>query len=129
MYKATIAYQCRHFNMQRRRSERQATSEFKEGTTYESLINLSANAHNSIDEIPEPVNVPIYTQLTRKNLNVICFDLETNSLNKSCNIIQLSACIGNDTFNQYVVPHQMITQKATDVTGLTFFCRVFIPSW
>ena len=97
--------------MQRRRSERQATSELKEDTTYESSIDLSSNAHNSVDEIPEPVNVPIYTQLTKKNLNVVCFDLETTSLYKSCNIIQLSACIGNDTFNQYVVPQQMITQK------------------
>ena len=76
MYKATMAYKRRHFNMQRRRSERQATSELKEGTTYESSIDLSANAHNSIDEILEPVNVPIYTQLTQKHLNVVCFDLE-----------------------------------------------------
>ena len=82
--------------MQRRRSERQATSELKEGTTYESLIDLSATAQNSIDEIPEPVNMSIYSQLTKQNLNEICFDLETTSLNKSCNIIQLSACIGND---------------------------------
>ena len=124
MYTATMAYKRRHFNMQRRRSKRQATNKLKESTTYESSIDLSANAHNSVDEIPEPVNIPIYTQLTKNNLNVICFDLDTTSLNKSCNIIQLSACIGNDTFNRYVVPHQMITEKATDVTGLTFFAAL-----
>ncbi|XP_077087064.1 DNA polymerase III PolC-type [Siphateles boraxobius] len=50
----------------------------------------------------------------------VFFDLETTGLDTSvCDIVQLSALSGNQTFNAYLLPRCSITDGASQVTGLT----------
>ncbi|XDV53554.1 hypothetical protein PO909_022027 [Leuciscus waleckii] len=50
----------------------------------------------------------------------VFFDLETTGLDTSaCDIVQLSAISGNQTFNAYLLPRCSITDGASRVTGLT----------
>ncbi|XP_056100562.1 uncharacterized protein plex9.1 [Rhinichthys klamathensis goyatoka] len=50
----------------------------------------------------------------------VFFDLETTGLDTSaCDIVQLSALSGTQTFNAYLMPRCSITDGASQVTGLT----------
>lgn len=50
----------------------------------------------------------------------VFFDLETTGLDTSaCDIVQLSALSGSQTFNAYLLPRCSITDGASRVTGLT----------
>ncbi|XP_054632583.1 DNA polymerase III subunit epsilon-like [Dunckerocampus dactyliophorus] len=52
--------------------------------------------------------------------SVVFFDLETTGLNTSgCDIIQIAAVSGNQTFNAYTVPRCNISKKARKVHGLS----------
>ena len=44
-------------------------------------------------------------------------------LSRTSHITQLAAFDGDDTFNQYIVPDERISEKASTIPGLTFdFC-------
>ena len=49
------------------------------------------------------------------------FDLETTSLSRDCDIVQISAVTldGMSKFNQYILPSQNIAYSASKVTGIT----------
>lgn len=52
------------------------------------------------------------------SVTVYC-DIETTSLRKDCDIIQIAAVCENEKNNQYILPTQPVSQSASEVTGLT----------
>lgn len=98
----------------------ESTAEIKEGTTYQSGVDLnpSATSSASTEEIPDTVVRPTPTVVDKGNHTFIYFDLETTGLGTSCDIIQLACVAGEDSFNRYVFPKSPFTDGATAVTGL-----------
>lgn len=83
----------------------------KEGQTYQS--NASATTSPDIESIPS------FAALSKKT-TIIAIDIEATRLSRSSDIRQLSAIDGKDSFNVYIDPRQPISQKATDITGLSY---------
>lgn len=50
---------------------------------------------------------------------MVVFDLETTGLDLDCDIVQLSAVVKDQTFNQYILPFKPISWQASEVTSLT----------
>ncbi|KAJ1162368.1 hypothetical protein NDU88_002836 [Pleurodeles waltl] len=50
---------------------------------------------------------------------LVFFDLETTSLTKDCEIVQLAAICGEKTFDRYILPVRGMSAGASRVTGLT----------
>jgi len=48
---------------------------------------------------------------------VFC-DIETTSLSKKCDIVQIAAVSNSDKFSEYILPSQTIAPSASAVTGL-----------
>lgn len=67
--------------------------------------------------------LPLINEVFLKHMedlpNMVFFDIETTGLDLDCDIVQLSAAVGDQTFNQYVLPSKPIMQQAAEVTGLT----------
>ncbi|XP_045614886.1 uncharacterized protein eEF1gamma isoform X1 [Procambarus clarkii] len=53
-------------------------------------------------------------------VNLVYFDVETTGFERDCDIIQLSAVMGNLQFNQYVQPNKSVAWQAAEITGLTY---------
>ena len=119
-YKRSLLYKRRRLNARKARIMKQMTSEVREGITYGTNVDFIEVANKDIEQIPAPVNLPSYEPLVMQDATWIVFDLETTSLTKTCDIIQLSACILDDVFNCYVKPKQPIGSKVTEITGLDF---------
>jgi DNA polymerase III epsilon subunit-like protein len=119
-YKRSLLYKRRRLNARKARVMNQMTSEVREGTTYGRNVDFIEVANEDIEQIPVPVNLPSYEPLVMQDATWIVFDLETTSLKKTCDIIQLSACVQDDVFNCYVKPKQSISSKVTEITGLDF---------
>lgn len=83
----------------------------KEGQTYQT--NASATMSSDIESIP-------FIATLSKETTFIVFDIEVTGLLQSSDITQLSANHGKDSFNVYIDPHQPISQKATNITGLSY---------
>lgn len=67
--------------------------------------------------------LPVINEVFLKHMedlpNMVFFDIETTGLDLDCDIVQLSAAVRDQTFNQYVLPSKPIMQQAAEVTGLT----------
>ncbi|CAL4202575.1 unnamed protein product [Meganyctiphanes norvegica] len=91
----------------------------QEGITYEpSVANTSTTCRAQKEERPPPI-IPIITQVTSMNFERVYFDLETGSLAKGADILQISAISGSHEFNKYVTPTKSISPKVSDITGLS----------
>lgn len=83
----------------------------KEGQTYQT--NTSAITFSDIESVP-------FIATLSKETTFIAFDIEETWLSRSSDITQLSANNGKDSFNVYIDPRQSISQKATDITRLSY---------
>ena len=74
-----------------------------------------------IQVIPPPVNAPVFNKIgvDKENVNLVYFDLETTSLARDCDIVQLAAVYGEQTFNSYVMSEKEIDKRASDAPGLS----------
>ncbi|XP_061173390.1 uncharacterized protein LOC133182560 [Saccostrea echinata] len=96
-----------------------STSEIKEGTTYESAIDLAGTLQpDHLQEIPDRTLPPASSSLSNDENTFLFFDLETTGLGTSVEIVQLACVSGDNIFNRYVLPSCAITTSATAVTGL-----------
>lgn len=97
---------------------KKSQNELREGVTYQTSVDFSERSDTS--EIPSPVITPTYEKLTDlSNCSFVFFcDIETTGLNKTCDIIQITAIFENDIFYQYIVPSKPIARSASHVTGL-----------
>ena len=119
-YQASVAVKRRKLNFSRNKSAAQKANELREGTSYESNIDSAPVSAMDIQVIPQPVDAPVYKKIEDKeNINLVYFDLETTSLARDCDIIQLAAVHGEQTFDRYVMPEKEIDRRASDATGLS----------
>ena len=110
-----------------------AQREVREGVTYQSSICLTNSKDIDFVSIPAQACLPEIQRIPSSALSssVLClFDLETTSLNDTCDLVQLSAkLIGSDCeFNCYILPDVPISRAASRITCLTkngnsLFCR------
>ena len=101
------------------------SKEIREGVTYQSGV---ANTNISdITEIPPPQFPPSQDAVSEnEKCNKVYCDIETGSLHKDADILQLSAVFGEETYDQYITPTRSIAAGASQVTGLTAIGGVLI---
>ncbi|CAC5422396.1 unnamed protein product [Mytilus coruscus] len=69
------------------------------------------------EEIPEPLNIRIEGDIRLSPL--IVFDLETTSLSRTSDIVQIAACSEVKKFNTYVFPNKPMSPEESAITGIT----------
>lgn len=106
-----ITQKCRRLLLKKKNFQQETVKTVKEGQTYQT--NASATMSPDIESIPS-------IAILSKETTFIAFDIEATGLSRSSDITQLSANDGNDSFNVYIDPRQPISQKATDITGLSY---------
>ena len=94
----------------------QSAKEKSEGKTYQTAIaTITDNENNFI-----PVHKhPPKSQHVSCSQNLVFCDIETGSLYKDCDILQIAACSDGEHFNQYITPKKLISYAASKVNGLT----------
>ena len=91
----------------------------RKGKTYESGVDTLA-IKSTVETILVPVPRPLYMTIEiDDSVRAVYFDLETTSLKKDCEILELAAVHSNSTFCRYIMPHRDIDPKASKVTGLS----------
>jgi len=110
-YKSNVAYKRRRLICHKTRSISEVTSELREGTTYCPGVDLNNVSNADIENIPQYVDMPLYKPLNRPDMKMVFFDLETTSLKKDCDLIQVSACSKGGIFNQYVLLNRLLVPK------------------
>ena len=114
----------RRLALKQSRLENLSQLSLREGVTYETSVSSKPITEEDIEEIPQATFLaPIQTVPLDSILSAeICvFDLETTSLSRDCDIVQISAVTldGMSKFNQYILPSQNIAYSASKVTGIT----------
>ena len=97
----------------------ETAAEVREGKTYSSGVDSEATTVDDIETLPTTVAAPDYHSISVENLSTVYFDLETTSFHKSCDIVQLAAYCGEETFSTFVLPNQVIDSRASEVTGIS----------
>ena len=110
--------------MKQSRFESTAQLSLREGVTYQTSISAGPICEDAVEEIPPATSLsPVQTVPLDDILGgeICIFDLETTSLHRDCDIVQISAVTldGRSQFNQYVLPSKSIASSASKVTGLT----------
>ncbi|XP_033745722.1 uncharacterized protein LOC117331232 [Pecten maximus] len=112
----TREYKLRRVELKRKKRLKEQSSYVKEGTTYETDIDLTIN--NSSD--PDVQTIPSVLSLDESK-SLVFFDLETTSASRQSDITQIAAVVnGDNIFHRYVLPRCDIAIKASEVTGLTY---------
>lgn len=95
-----------------------STQAVREGPTYESGVSL---VHVSdVSEIPVSKPVPVIDTIENLlNVNKIYCDIETSSLHKDADILQIAATSVTDSFDVYILPSKQISPTASEITGLS----------
>ncbi|CAC5376455.1 unnamed protein product [Mytilus coruscus] len=91
--------------------------EIREGKTYESEIGLNEQNVDKI-EIHGPPEIKGFTEgiLTAP---ILIFDLETTGLQRTSDIIQLTAYSDNNQFSSYIMPNRAISSSASGITKIS----------
>ena len=117
-YHTSVPFKRRRLSFSQHMSEAQKSNELREGKTYMKGVDSEAILEDDISTIPAPIEAPIYRPVRDSNLKQVYFDIETTSLQSSCDIIQLAGYCEGSMFNSYVRPEQNISQMSSDVTGI-----------
>ncbi|XP_052680137.1 uncharacterized protein LOC128160870 [Crassostrea angulata] len=105
--------------------KRNASSEVREGTSYQSGCSLVDHLSTDIQRIPAPLLQPEYQPIEIEQL-IECyfafFNVETTGLGRDSHIIQLSISVDSneEIFNCYIKPGKKISPAASTVTGIQF---------
>ncbi|XP_069485541.1 uncharacterized protein [Ambystoma mexicanum] len=84
------------------------------------LPSLDGGGSSTISETPIKMFKPSpECFVVHQPMILVFFDLETTSLAKDCEIVQLAAICGEKTFDRYILPVRGISAGASRVTGLT----------
>lgn len=93
--------------------------ELREGTTYKSAVATVPVPNADVTEIPSTTLSPTVEPVGEYVYQKVFCDIETTSLQKDADIVQISAVCGTDIFDQYVTPTRSVAPAATAVTGLS----------
>ncbi|KAK3108332.1 hypothetical protein FSP39_005757 [Pinctada imbricata] len=96
----------------------EACCETREGTTYESGVDLNNNSPDTI-EIPSNVMTPTFQKVPDGKYSFVYFDLETTGLRNDSHITQIGAIVGDEKFERFVLPKKKVETGAVAVTGLS----------
>ncbi|XP_043282532.1 uncharacterized protein [Venturia canescens] len=105
-------YKKKRIQNKQARSALQHLRENHEGVTYDSNCGLLTQFAVPDEEKNQNIEVDDGVH------SFILFDLETSSLRRDCDILQIAAMCGSEEFNIYANPRQQISPYATAVTGL-----------
>lgn len=106
-----ITKKCRRLLLKKKNFQQETVKTVKEGQTYQT--NTSATTSPDIETIPSIATLSNGTTF-------VVFDIEATGFSRSSDITQLFAYDGKDTFNVYIDPRMPISQKATEITGLSY---------
>ena len=81
---------------------------------------LASKASASASVVPQTVEKVHLRHIDSMPNLVVYFDLETNGFDSDCDIVQLSAVVGQQSFNEYILPSKEISWQAARVTGITY---------
>ncbi|OXU20599.1 hypothetical protein TSAR_006596 [Trichomalopsis sarcophagae] len=108
---STLKFKRQRLFLKKQKSVLRHKNEISEGATYESNISLVDNVNDSIEIACIDEN---YESI------VVFFDLETSSTNGDCDILQIAVKYEAYEFSIYIKPTQLISDKASQINGLTF---------
>ncbi len=99
--------------------------EIQEGVTYKSNMMLKPTEQDEYNEIPPVMEAPTFADcpITNNldNFTPVFFDLETTSLERDADILQIAAVTSDKQFNEYMVPrHKQIKQSASNTHKITY---------
>ena len=116
-YESLITVKRRKIGLKLNQKTTNHVREVREGTTYQSGV--ATQHHADITEIPPPLVCPKTEPITQNNTcsKVFC-DIETGSLQKDADILQISAVFTDKTYDQYITPTRCVAPAASAVTGL-----------
>ncbi|XP_062599938.1 uncharacterized protein LOC134261526 [Saccostrea cucullata] len=100
----------RRLELKKKKSSAASLSTVREGTIYSENIELSSSEVNTCI-------IPSSPKL-KGTENFIHFDLETTGLERTSDIVQLSAVCGTTVMNRYVMPRKKMSLAASKVTGI-----------
>lgn len=91
-------------------------------TTYLPVVeNITPRGSSSSDVLVPPTVEKVHLKhIESMPKLVVYFDLETTGLEADCDIVQLSSVVGQQYFNQYILPSKKVSWRASEITGLTF---------
>ncbi|CAC5361694.1 unnamed protein product [Mytilus coruscus] len=112
----TKEWKTNRIKLKQKRLAKNLSKELREGKTYETEIAISLD-NDVEEEIPEPLNVRIECDMRTSPL--VVFDLETTSLSRTSDIVQIAACSEVKKFNTYVIPNKPMSPEASAITGIT----------
>ncbi|KAK0077763.1 hypothetical protein PV326_009843, partial [Microctonus aethiopoides] len=105
------AFKRRRLFLKKRKSELRHKNELSEGTTYQPNVTLLDSTFDDIEMASVDENLPPI---------VVFFDLETGDLCRDGDILQIAVKYKEYTFSVYIRPSRTISDKASQVHGLTF---------
>ncbi|XP_065194251.1 uncharacterized protein LOC135825567 [Sycon ciliatum] len=106
----------RRLELKELRSQKGASQELREGTSYQSESSLLAEP--DVDEIAGPVTPAKLSP--EEKYTFVYFDLETTGFGDDAEIIQLAASVPTVCkFSEYVLPEGSMSSGASDVTGVS----------
>lgn len=109
---ATAAYKKRRMELKKLRASLRHRREENEGITYKTNYSL----------LTEPAVINEENNFLEKDVDGICIvllDVETSGFQANCDILQIAALCGTNSFATYINPTRPISIGATEVTGLT----------
>ena len=115
--KSSLPYKRRRIQKKLQFSKVNKSRQVREGTTYQTGIDMADV--QDIENIPAPVSASVTTPRPDE-CKCVYFDIETSSLKKDCDIVQISAICDDKCFDRYILPSEPISPRSSDVNGLTF---------
>ncbi|XP_076082975.1 uncharacterized protein LOC143054015 [Mytilus galloprovincialis] len=113
----TKQHKKRRINLKKERSVKSTGVEMREGRTYESEIGMDNEQLD--EEIPAPMNASLCIPIDISTAPLVVFDLETTSLYRTSDVIQIAATSSNNEFSSYIFPNQPISIQASEITKIT----------
>ena len=109
----------RRLQLKQKRKKREDVEYLKEGDTYESGIQLRKEEDVDSEKIPSFTAYPPEENIKMtENITFISVDVETTSNDNSGEIIELSATLNDNEFDQYVLPNSDISDRSSQITSL-----------
>lgn len=108
----------RRLFLKKQRTELRKKTESSEGITYQSNIGLLSDSPEQ--DVANQLLHKVRTSPV-KPLDVVLFRIERSSLSKNADILSIKASYGDLTFSEYIKPTKKISEKVSEVSGLTSF--------
>ena len=114
-YQNRVEVKKRRLHLKMKSDWQEATSAQNEGLCYvsgmSSTFERAAEAASMCTWVPPPTSL-------QEDCAIVYVDIETTGLEATCEIVQLAAKCGEETFSVYILPKGNFSKECTSVTGL-----------